>query len=469
MFACDSTSARFLALSLGMGLALFAGCSDPAGSRLDGGMGDADSGVLTDELSMPEIPTVALERFTPSQTCGSCHTRHYLEWKTSMHSYAMVDPVYQRLVELRQAEFGGTQDRFCLQCHTPIGTRSGDIQPGFLFAELAEITLEGVNCETCHRVRSIQRAYNSGHVLDDTGPMRGPIPDPAVSEYHLSEYSPIFEQSKFCGACHDVIEVSGLSLERPFAEWQESPAARTDQNCQSCHMPIYEGRATSTAPVRPDLHEHRFLGVDLPLTDDFFADPAELDALRTRVADLLDGSATITLDAAGAVTAGNQLDVFINIKNNIPAHNLPTGSTFLRQVWLEVVAADGSGQIIYQTGHLDTNGDLRDHFSEFDAYGDQDLIVLGSRLVDGFGTPVLLPWQATEHFSNSLSPLYDRTYTLFIPTEPTTLGPIDITARLRFRSFPPHLLRTLGLADKVAKLEIFDIDAAALTVTVTSP
>ena len=417
---------------------------------------EADAGVeLFDPLSMPAEPTVSLDNFTSAQTCGSCHERHYAEWRTSMHAYSLQDPVYRALVGLRQAEFDGLQDRFCLQCHTAIGTRGGDITRNFSFDQLAPITLEGITCESCHRVSAIERTYNSGHVLDDLGPIRGPIADPIASGFHESEYSDLFQESSFCGGCHDVIEVSGLNLERPYAEWLQSEGRTAGQTCQGCHMPEYEGSVIQGAPVRT-LHEHRWVGVDVPLSDDFL-DATETAALTARIEALLSSAATLAVQADDSVHAGEQLDLFVTITNEIASHNLPTGSTFNRQVWLELTVTDADDQVIYQTGQLDANGDLLDHFSELDPYGDPDLITLGSRFVDAHAMPEVLPWRAAEHTSSSLSPLYQRTHTLFVPTGPATRGPLTVSARLRFRSFGPFLLRLIGLGNEVDRVPIFDI------------
>lgn len=426
-----------------------------------------DSGVVTDELSMPATPTLSLDDFMGSDTCGSCHATHHEQWKTSMHSYAMTDPVYKAIVRVRQEEFGGEQDRFCLQCHSPIGTRAGDIQPGFDFDALAPMTQEGVNCETCHAIEAVARPYNAGMALSTDGAMRGPIADPISNPAHESEHSPLFDSSLLCASCHDVIEVSGLNLERPYQEWLESPAALAGIDCQSCHMETYVGKATSDGPER-ELHEHYFVGVDLPLEDDYLPDQAAYDALRQRIAALLEGSATVELRAQ-PVAAGEQIDLFVSLRNNIVAHNIPTGSTFNRQVWLEVIARDANGATIYETGTLDANGDLRNYWSELDSLGDHDLLEFGSRFTDITGTPEIFPWRATEHHSNSISPLYERTHTLFVPTLSDTPGPVHIEARLRFRSFPPFLLRALSLSEKIDKLEIFDIDSISIDVDVAAP
>jgi hypothetical protein len=450
----------------------FAGCT-PLGGVADPPTDDVDDGTgstvpFTDPLSMPATPTLAAADFNSAETCAGCHPNHFAQWSTSMHSYATVDPVWRALVLLRQQAFDGERDRFCTQCHSAIGTRSGEFEPNFSFDDISDSTLEGVRCEACHKVQGLARAHNSGHILDPSGQMRGPIADPAPGAAHESEYSALHDTSDFCGGCDDVIEQEGLNLERPFEEWLTSPAGGTERNCQSCHMPTYTGRAAAVegVPVRDNLHVHRFIGVDMPLSDGFIEDESVREFLREEITTLLRSAGSIELDVTETVRPGAQLDVFVTVRNLIDAHNLPTGSTFNRQLWVALTATDAEGNVLYETGHLDDAGDLRDHFSTLDPYGDSDLIRFGSGFVDADGNPTVFSWEATEHVSTSLSPLYARTFTLFVPTAEDTQGPITIAARLRFRPFPPFLIRLLGFEDFVEKLVITDIDEATVTVDV---
>jgi hypothetical protein len=450
------------------------GCDASGGEGADdadagGGETDASEvlGVVSDPLSMPLEPTLDPADFRSAAECQSCHPTHYDQWRTSNHAYAIVDPVFRALVTVRQEDFGGDQDRFCMQCHTAIGTRGGEVQPGFRFEDRPPIVQEGITCEACHKVAGLERAFNSGHVLDPTGPMRGPIADPAPSALHASEYSPLHETSEFCGGCHDVIEVSGMNVERPFAEWLESPAAASGKTCQDCHMPTYTGKAAVMGPEREGLHDHSFVGVDVPMSDEFLSDPVRIAEIEARVRGLLEGAGSVSLDAADPVAPGSQLDLYVTIRNEIDGHNLPTGTTFIRQCWLELTATDGEGRVLYRTGHVDDNGDLRDFYSALDPYGDPDLISLSSRFVDADGNPEVFPWRAAEHFSSSLPPLYERTYTLFVPVPEGTAGPIRVEASLRFRSFPPFLLRARGLDEYAAKVKTYTIGEATLEVGVS--
>lgn len=414
--------------------------------------GGPSDGAVHDPLSMPAQPTLDPTAFPAAETCAACHPDHQAEWKTSMHAYAMIDPLFRALVGVRQVDLHGTEDQFCTQCHSAIGTRGGEIGPGFSFDDLSPIVLEGVTCSACHKSVEVARDYNSGHVLDAEAPMQGPIADPVAGSGngHASTYNPLFEGSLVCGGCHDVIETSGLDLERPYREWTESPSAAAGVDCQDCHMRTIERPAATDGPVRTT-HEHRWVGVDVPLVDDFMT-AAEEETLRAGIRELLTDVATLDLEAPAAVPAGSPFDLNLTAHNRIEGHNLPTGSTFIRQVWLDVVATDAEGKVLYATGQLDANGDLMDAFSSLDPYGDPDLVTLSSGFVDDVGARTVFPWIAAEHSSRAIPPGYDRTWTLFVPTR-DAVGPITVEASLKFRSLPPFLLRLVGLDDAISRIE----------------
>lgn len=417
---------------------------------------------LTDPLSMPAEPAWSVDDFNPAADCATCHPTHYEQWSSSNHAYAMVDPLFQALVGVRQQDQAGAEDRFCNQCHSAIGTRGGEITPGFSYEELPPIVMEGITCESCHKVTGIARDYNSGHLIDPTAPEQGPIVDPVDNAYHASAASTVHETSEFCGACHDVIEVSGLDLERPYQEWLESPSSEAGENCQSCHMPATTGPAAEGGPERT-IHDHRFVGVDTPAIEGFHPDPAGHAA---RVEALLTDIAMVELDVDPSIPAGGTLDLVVTVTNLIDGHNLPTGSTFIRELWLEVVVTDSAGQVVFETGTLDANGDLRGYWSELEPYSDHDLVGFASGMIDAKGEPTLFPWRATEHWSTAISPLYDRTVTYFIDTEEASTGPLDLQVRLRFRAMPPHLLRLVGMDDTAEQLPVYDLAEATAEVVV---
>jgi hypothetical protein len=432
-------------------------------------------GVLVDDLSMPLEPTLSASDFNSAADCENCHPEHHEQWKTSGHAYAMVDPIFRGLTTVRQLHLEGTEDLFCTQCHSAIGSRGGDILPGYQFDALAPMTLEGITCESCHKVSEIARPYNSGHVLDGKGPIRGPIEDPEESTYHGPdglEYSPIFDSSEFCAGCHDLIETGGLPLERPYEEWITSPAAEEGTSCQSCHMPTTTEPLSTEFSTERTLHDHSFIGVDVPLLDGFLSED-DKTRIRAGVIELLDQATTVSLQLPEEVQAGQQLDLVVTVRNDIEGHNFPTGSTFLRQAWLEVVATDQEGTELFSSGLLDANGDLRDHWSELDPYGDHDLVTFHSGLLDEFQAPTRFTHAAMELSSNAIAPLKSKTFTFFVPTAVDTEGPVDVTVKLRFRAIAPHVLRLLesalggGFDSYRDEVEIFDIDTVSGTIDVS--
>lgn len=428
---------------------------------------DTDDGSL-DPLSAPAEPIWEPSQFNSAAECAICHPTHVEEWAQSRHAYAMIDPVFRELVARRQQDLDGVEDQFCTQCHSSVCTRGGECVPGFEFEELSSISLEGITCEACHKVQSVQRPYNSGHVIDPDAPLSGPIADPVSNVYHESKHDELFDTSEFCGGCHDVVETSGMNLERPYAEWLESPARQEGKNCQACHMPTYTGEAALGAPERSGVHHHRFVGVELPLVPEVQSNPELVEELDAEIDELLRSSAALTLEAADEIGQGQQLDLFITVENLIDGHAFPTGSTNLRQVWIAITATDANGDVIYETGQLDSEGDLGNVFSTVAPHSDNDLLMLSSTLVDISGTPTVFSWNATEHDFNSIPPRLERTFTLFVPVPDDAPGPIEIEGKIHFRAYPPFLIEELGLSELITPAinKVRDVADASLTVEV---
>ena len=75
----------------------------------------------------------------------------------------------------------------------------------------------------------------------------------------------------------------------------------------------------------------------------------------------------------------------VQVKNATDGHNVPTGFTGERLVWLQVTVTDRTGAVIFRSGDLDPNGDLRDVESSYVHNGelplDRQLFNLQSRFV----------------------------------------------------------------------------------------
>jgi len=73
------------------------------------------------------------------------------------------------------------------------------------------------------------------------------------------------------------------------------------------------------------------------------------------------------------------------VSNLTDGHNVPTGFTGERLVWLHVVVTDQDGKVVLESGDLDPNGDVRDRESSFVHNGelplDRQLFDIRSRFV----------------------------------------------------------------------------------------
>ncbi len=59
------------------------------------------------------------------------------------------------------------------------------------------------------------------------------------------------------------------------------------------------------------------------------------------------------------------LEFKIKVSNGTDGHNVPTGFTGERLVWLHVTVADADGKTVFESGDLDPNGDVRDLHSRY--------------------------------------------------------------------------------------------------------
>ncbi len=397
---------------------------------------------------------LTLEDFARPESCAPCHPNHYDEWEGSMHAYAAIDPVFLKMQDRGQEDTNKQLDQFCIQCHSPVASKLGHTPPGYRQEDLPPLALKGVSCTACHSIVSVEEHKNAQATFDPREGMRGSIPDPISTPAHKSVYSELFTSSDLCGACHNVINGRNVIIENTYTEWVSSPAAAEGIQCQDCHMPAYQGQAAVGGPQR-EVHRHTFVGVDVALIDDF---PDKEEQFRL-VTELLRSAARIEVTVPDSVRSGGFFPLYVTITSLTAGHNLPTGAVADRQMWLAVTITDqATGEVVYQSGHLDANGDLYDRHSEIAPNLDYDLVVFNQQLVGETGDDVFFSWEAFDERTIAIPPLESVTPRYFIRLPDTVQGPLKVDVRLRFRTFPPFLLRMLDLDDIAARLPIIDMD-----------
>jgi hypothetical protein len=197
--------------------------------------------------------------------------------------------------------------------------------------------------------------------------------------------SPHVRQSELCATCHTLVtkargpqgEVIGeLAEQMPFLEWKHSAFVTEERSCQSCHMPVVE-EDTPIASVlgapRKGFARHTFVGgnafmqrllnryrIELGVQ----APADELNAaIETTIRNLQSRTARLSIENA----AVRQRRLVADIKvENATGHKLPTGYPS-RRVWLHVIARDGAGRIIFESGALEPGGAIAGNDNDVDA------------------------------------------------------------------------------------------------------
>ncbi len=465
-----------------------------------------------------------------------------------MMSYGAISPVFSALEALGNELTAGAlakgvgvtdgSDLFCERCHNPIDAaldnfptfeRSGGL-PMRSFA--SSVGARGLSCDFCHQVSgpNLTRELigdlgdgiaNNAFILTPGETKFGPIQNPEPNPVHVSANSEYLRSSEFCGSCHDVrprandVLVEGepfQRLENLFTEWEQGPYGPMANQvggvvtCQDCHMEAgppappgtYPNDITTVFPqprdaVQRRVSTHYFTGVDIALIPFPGQDDAGLDShglsigQKQRRDDLLRSAATVELSVPPSVASGDVLPIIVDVTNVGAGHNIPSGFSQERQMWIELIVADADGGIIYQSGQLEDNahpetgelvpdGNLHDedlqnlivvvdpetaeattllHGPDYNQRHDAPPVNLG---LANFGNEflrvntetgeeeeVFVPFLANHvDNSHSIPPLETESirYDVLIPSGHA--GPLTITARLRFRAFPPRFLRLLA-------------------------
>jgi hypothetical protein len=290
--------------------------------------------------------------------------------------------------------------------------------------------------------------------------------------------------------------------------------------------------AETTVYPRPGLvserevSTHYFTGVDIALTSPAEGFPGQdvpgADAFGNPIGQmqrrevLLQSAATINLRGPTTVVGGEELQISVDVSNAGTGHNLPSGFSQERQCWVEVIVKDGDGATVYESGYLvdkahpetgemSPDGKLHDedleniiveldplgnvisneHGPDYNQRHGDPLVNTGLRnfgnefeilnSVTGEHEEAFIPFGAT-HMNNSFSlpPLTTEEVLYDVPLDSEIEGPLTITARLRFRPFPPRFLRLMAehrpdlvdeaLVDRNTIIEMSE--AIPLTVTV---
>jgi hypothetical protein len=337
------------------------------------------------------------------------------------------------------------------------------------------------------------------------------------------------DSAVMCGSCHDIKSPAGGDIERTFIEWSASAfSGPKGMACSfsSCHMsaapvPVVVGMG---GPKR-SFHPHNFPGVDVSLQTNTVTtsgagafpeagDPTDTassmeggetpagdasapDGAQTADAGAATDARSIPAEAAtssptggvaadgalpGTVAVQNALNstvlagaLCVNVDSQIRVildtnvgHQWPTGAAQDRRAWAEVIAYDGSGNVIYKSGVVPDGTPVT-------SIKDPDLWLLRDCMFDAKSQPVDNFWEAAHVNGYELPALatFDHTQMAFyanhvvqsFPRDPSAhlpVKPARVTLRMRIQPIGIEVLQGLVASQDldpsiVAKMPTFDV------------
>jgi hypothetical protein len=386
----------------------------------------------------------------PARSCQPCHPQYVEEWKHSVHAHSAFSPIMRRLNEIGQDPSNGNVGKGCFPCHAPTAVLLDEIDDP-LDPNFSEAGAEGVTCDFCHILAHDLEVgvLDFSSYVGEAGVRYANLTDPQDTEFHGNESLTLYSKSQICAPCHQLSTAGGVEFENTFREWDDSGLTASDLECQVCHMPTYTGRAAPGAPVRDNLHRHDFASADYPrsVTSD-----VDVEAIKEATERMLKISLVVAVEGVPSAAAEHSTFEFtVAVNNRRVGHAIPSGVSFWREMWIEVLVIDAAGTPLYRSGYLEENGDL------VSAADDPDRVTFTSVTFDDEGQRDPLPWNiATIDETPMLQFGETRRATYTIPVGADLEGPLALTVTVRFRPMIPQLLRDIDLED-LLPIEIFDL------------
>lgn len=399
--------------------------------------------------------------FETSISCNICHVYIYQQFTESMHARSFTNPLFRTmffdilLPRYKEDNTLAAETKECIACHSPVTYINTE---GDIFAEQhVNQDISGVECDLCHRITGYRGPEpQGGNYIAEPGTKKfGPFSQ--QSAWHHT-YSELQTKSEFCAICHNRVNRFGLEIIATFSEWQESRYAKIGIQCQDCHMsingfltdgkPVYESgyasqNSLAQSPMRERLYSHRFPGAH---SESQVSGSIQLDIL-------VDES---------SMSAGKETIIYVTVDNSRSGHKLPTGSTELRLLFLDLVAQVGEKILPLPANSL--NGQMFDVSGRgrYDAEILGDTFPQGRRLyravcVDSAEKQTMYAFDAEKIiFDNRL--LADEVRKeLYIFPVPEDIGSrLTLTAKLYYLRYPDSFAEKVG-AEKAKLIELASV------------
>lgn len=358
-------------------------------------------------------PLFKTEHFSGSQNCERCHNRLsddegkdvsiIKDWQATMMANATRDPFWKAKVRTelnRTPQLAEVINDKCSKCHAPMAhfeaskvnapieiLDSGFTNPNNIYHDAA---MEGVSCTLCHQIEDSEILGTpegmSGHYPISNPSDRklyGPYENVFTQPMQMNvNYTPTFsahvKESELCATCHNLktpfadeqgnilssTPESEFPEQMPYSEWEASDFADTT-SCQECHMLRSDGVKISTRPnwleARDNFAQHAFVGGNSFMLDMLSNNKEELGVIAEDFSKVMRESELILASAATIAHVAQEqnetdLSFGLHIKSET-GHKLPSAYPS-RRVFLHVVVKNSVGNIVFESGKINTNGSI---------------------------------------------------------------------------------------------------------------
>jgi hypothetical protein len=350
-----------------------------------------------------------------SEGCGSsgCHEQILAEWAPSAHRYSSADLAFQEVQKLLYNDLGPEGTRYCAGCHDPIALFSGskNVNVDGLTSPGAE---EGVSCISCHAIVQTDVRGNADYTISQ--PLRyvgeqkpgtfnkwlGDFLIRAYPQQHVASFTkPLYKTAEYCGACHkqfideEVNQFGWVQLQNQYDNWKESRWHDEEDEsktitCRECHMPLVDSNdpaAGDSKDANRDANDgkhrsHRFLAanqvmpllMELPGAEEHVELTEKWLQGKIRIPEIADRwveGPVIRLELEGPETTrpGEEVEFQLVLTNNKTGHGFPTGPMDIIRSWVEITVKDDMGNLVYENGKPDADGQMNPEAVIFKAEG----------------------------------------------------------------------------------------------------
>ncbi|MDH3581163.1 MAG: multiheme c-type cytochrome, partial [Hyphomicrobiales bacterium] len=237
---------------------------------------------------------------------------------------------------------------FCGSCHDVTLFNGFRLEEAFSEYRLSPAAARGVSCHDCHmgKVQGKVSGYDEGPAA-----VVGDVPTKTrklTSHLFSGPDYPVVHPGIFP---HNQ-EASAFKTLREWLQFKHEEGWGTDKFENSVPAGYKFPKAWQSVDDRYDARE--ILNKQFELLE--FAKRKRLEVLRNGF--MLGDVTVVRADGKG-------LEFRAQVRNATDGHNVPTGFTGERLVWLDVTVTDREGTVVFRSGDRDPNGDIRDGHSSY--------------------------------------------------------------------------------------------------------